>query len=746
MRKVSPKNIIYVVFPVILLAILYAAYLPFNQNYIGNWHDIYANTLYFSVVSENYFVSWNNLFAGGFPLVASPHSDKYYLLSVPFYLLFKDLTVVNYLILAHILLAYFTFFKFGTLITKNYNLLLIFSLLFAFSGVIFGRFETGHHLLLYGLAWIPLIYYFAFKIMIYDEATIPNVIFLAIASAMMYFTGDVYHFIYTYMIIGIIFLYYAATNKISRKTLYRLITVVILVSLLISIKIIPDIGMSNAIIRQDPINPLQGGGSIEEDLASFVSGSRITSEFSKQETTIMIGILPILLLLIGLIYGRKEIAVPSYLAILFSIVWAAGGKTVLSFIHLFPVVNNFRVPGRIFGAVLPLVLFIALYGAILLLQKTKSGESFDLSPEQKRNVHLGVIGLVMVKLLELPYLEGITAETLMPVILVGIFIGMLYFQKGSFKNILAFFTVAIIVNVFLIWSRPALGVYQGSVINPLPTEADLIKLLLAGLLLAGFYIYLWKSGSIKPATNKILCGLLLVTVLLVLLGNIGYVKTFPSPLENSPAPDVIQEIKKQPSSNVQLWVLENGWAWQHMDFTYWDVVNGIHPMNVYQAYYLKTMPLLTYAIGNVTYFSADYIIDTQTLENGEQNLPEYTFKIKNISVYKPEKVLPNVFVIRNEMVYPLAIERFSSGEVIASGDLLQGDVVILKGAYYPGWKANGRDAEPVGNMIGTRITGRTDKIRFVFDPLDYKVGAFLTGCGIILIGILIIKRKELSKI
>jgi len=226
------------------------------------------------------------------------------------------------------------------------------------------------------------------------------------------------------------------------------------------------------------------------------------------------------------------------------------------------------------------------------------------------------------------------------------------------------------------------------------------------------------------------------------IGNIGFVTTFSPFFEKRPAIDIIQEIKKQPSENIQLWVLENGWAFQHMDFTYWDVTNKIHPMRLYLPYYLKTMPMLSYTIGNVTYFSADYIIDTQYLENGNQNLPEYTFKVRNISVYKPEHVLPNVFFIRDNQVYPLTIEKFSPDEVIACGELLQGDVVILKGAYYPGWKANGADAEPVGNMIGTKLPFGTKQIRFNFDPLDYKIGALLSGCGIIIVIALIIKRKE----
>jgi len=731
-KFLSPHNLIYFFFPIILLIILYASFFPFNQVYIGDWHDIHANSMYVTLLNENYFTTWNNLWAGGFPLIASPHNDKYYVLSFPFFLIFKTLSVVNFIILLHILIAYFAFFKLGSLITKNYNLLMIFSLFFAFSGIVFGRFNTGHHLLLYGIAWIPLLYYFFFKIVVFGEANIINTILFSIVSVLIYFTGNVQYFIFAYLVILIFCLYYAITQQLSRKILYYLVLSIVLTMLLFSIKFIPDIGVSGSIIRNDIIDPLEGGGAIENDLASFIFGTPIDSRFSLQETTVMVGVIPCLLLIIGLIYGRKEITIPSYFALLFSIIWAGGGKTVLSFIHFMPFVTNFRVPGRIFGAIVPVVLFIALNGIMVVFEKNKQGESFALSPQQKRNLIIGAAVLMIVKFLELPYQETISFEKLLPVVLIGAFIMLMYLQRGSLRHIIYFLIFAIVLNVFLILK-----------VNAIPTDDNLVKLLFAGILLILFFIYIVKSIK-KNANNQLLYGILLASVLIILLGNISFVTTFTPPFEKSPAIDVIREIKQQPSENIQLWVFENGWAFQHMDFTYWDVTNRIHPKNIYQAYYLKNTPSLIYSLGNVTYFTTDYIVDTGYLENGNQNLPEYSFKVHNISVYKPEHVLPNVFFVRDSQVYPLKIEKFSPDEVIASGELLQGDVVVLKGAYYPGWKANGADAEPVGNMTGTKLQSNTKQIRFNFDPLDYKIGALLSGCGIILAIMLMLKRTEIA--
>jgi hypothetical protein len=632
-------------------------------------------------------------------------------------------------------IAYFAFFKLGSLITKNYNALLIFSLFFAFSGMLLGRIYAGHHLLLYGLVWIPLIYYFLFKIVLFDECTIVNTLFLSIVSALVYFTGNIYHFVLAYLILFIFFLYYAINKKISRKILYYLVLSVFLTTLLVSIKSIPDLGVSGSIIRNDPIEPLAGGGSIENDLSAFVMGTRIDTLWAQYESAVMIGIIPILLMIVALIYGRREITIPSFCAILVSFIWAAGGKTVLFFLHIFPLVNSFRNPGRIFGALLPIILFLALYGAILIYEKSRKGDTFELTPSQKKMVIIGVVLLVLVKLFELPFQEMITPDAALSVILIAAFIAMLFFQKGSMRNILLFFVATLLINfirIFQIYSILQIDI--------------LIKLVLVGLLLAGFYVFLIKQRQAEKKMNMF-CGILLVGVFLMFMGNLGsgYVTVYSPHLDKSIAPEIINEITKLPRENVQLWVYETGWPIKHMDFTYYDVINGIQPMSLYAAYYLKTMPQLSYAIGNVTYFSADYIIDTQYLENGNQNIPDYSFKVQNVSVYKPDHILPNVFVIVNDKITPLKIEKFSPDEVIASGQVSKGDIVVLKGAYYPGWKANGIDAAPIANMIGTEISSDTDKIVFKFDPWDYKIGALLSGLGVIFVLILILKRDVIEK-
>jgi hypothetical protein len=733
-RELTTKNIVYYVFPVLLIVFLYLAYLPFNGNYIGEWHDIFANSLYYTVTGHDYLAPWNNLWSGGFPLTANPHSDKYYIFSFPFYLIFQNLTIVNFIILLHLLIAYFAFFKLGSLITKNNNVLLIFSVFYAFSGIMLGRIYGGHHLLLYGLAWLPLIYYFFFKMVLYKETSIRNLLGLTLASTLVYLTGDLYHFILIYLLLLVFFAYYAVTGQVSRKMVYYLFLSVLLTSLLLSIKVIPDLGVNGAVMRQDVIDPLVGGGSLETDFSSFLFGIRIDSLWAQYESGVMIGVIPILLLIVAFLFGKREIAIPAYCALLFSLVWAGAGKTVFFFLHLLPVVDNLRNPGRIFGALLPVILFLALYGAILLYERLKNGEGLSLSPEQQKLVALGVGLLVLVKVFELPYQQMITWETLVSVLLVAAFIALLYFQKGSVRNILLFFGVALVANAAVL-----LAVYP-----VIPTSPVLPGLLLIGLLLAGFFFFA-TGGSKKTDPPRLLCGILLAAIFIMMLGNVGssYVTLYKPQLDESPAQEIISKVKTMvPDNTSPLMVYETGMPIWHMDFTYWDLMNGIHPMSVYSAYYLKTMPAVSYPIGNVTYFTPDYIVDTQYRENGQPNFPFVTFKVQNMSVYVPDKVLPTAFAVRGERMIPLKLEKYSPGNVVASGDLQAGDIVVLKGNYYKGWKINGVDATPDGTMISSRLPAPVRTVTFTFDPLDFKIGALLSLAGIIIVILLLFKRKE----
>jgi hypothetical protein len=727
----------YLLFPLLLLIALYGSYFPFDTVYIGDWHDIFSNTMTYTILDHNYFATWGNLGSGGFPIVASPHSDKYYLFSAPFYLIFQNLTIVNFIILLHLLIAYTGFYKLGSLITANRNALIIFSTLFAFSGALLGRVWAGHHLLVYGLAWLPLLYYFFLKICWSSQPDIKvtDVVGLSVVSALIYFSGDVYHFVLAYLLLSVFFGYYVVTKRISKRVICWLAVSILLTVMLVSIKFIPDFGVSSSLARNSIINLTEDGGYIERGLSSFVFGTNIDA-WGYWESSILIGIVPVLLMVVAFIYGKREIVVPSFFALLVSFIWAAGGNTLFSFIHYLPVIDNFRAPGRIYSALLPIILLLSLYGAIITYDKFKRSEPFALSPTQQKSVLIGLGFVGLVKLCELPHQSLIQPSSAIAAILIFEFIVLLLFGKGSARNVLYFFAIVSIINVLvLIW------LYSVS-------KVDFVKLGLVALILLGLFAIIYRARNPQPKPCTAFCSILVASIFIVLLGNFGHgsVSAFNPQFNNSPAPEIIDLVKSNTTNVTQLWVYENGFYYHHYNFTYWDVMQGVHPIAIYLPYTLKTSPSLTCTIGNVTYSTVDYVVDTLYIENGNQNIPNYTFKVHNVSVYLPERVLPNAFFIRNDQMYPLQIDQFEPDDVIVSGKLLQGDVIVLKNAYYPGWTVNGIAAEQFMNMTSLKITAPTTQARFKFDPLDYKIGAVITGCWVVLaIGLLLWScRKKLS--
>jgi len=490
--------------------------------------------------------------------------------------------------------------------------------------------------------------------------------------------------------------------------------------------------VSNALGRIDVINPLGDGGSLENNLASIIFGTPIDQVFGFYESIVLVGIIPVLLAILALTFGREDRTVPAFFAIVVACIWADGGNTLLSFIHLLPVLTNFRVAGRILGALLPILLLLAISGFDLLNTRMKSGEPLIPDPRQKRNIALGIGILILVKVLELPFQSNVSLEAGLSVVFIAVFVCLLYFNRATMRNLLIFLSASCLIDAYII-IRNAAGISQ---------ETGIKVLIILALVIAVIVFFNRERLHIPSRKTHFTCVFLIVGLGIVLIGNASYLRISDPKLDESPALAIIEKIKEYPSTTPQIWVYEIGWPVKHLDFTYWMIKNQIHPMRAYYPYFLKTTPPVALKIGNTDYFTADYIIDTAYLENGNQNLPEVTFKVNNISVYKADNVLPNAFVVRNEQLIPARIEKFTPDEVTISGPFLQGDVAVLKTAFYPGWKINSRDASNVGNMVGAQLSSDTSSVSFKFDPLDVKIGAIFTGIGVIALLVLIIKRRE----
>jgi hypothetical protein len=731
----STKTLVYLLLPLLFLLIVFPVAIQPDHGFISEYHDALCLILPDYFLIHNPLALWNNQWLTGLPDIASMNSDRFYPLSFPFFFLSQNILIIDFILLLHLYIAFLAFFLLGSLLVKNNELLLIFSLGYMFSGVVLSRIFIGHIFFVYAMAWIPLLFYFFLKMTYKSEPTVVNIIGLALCETMLLFNAASYYLFFCNAILAVYFLYYMIRGHLSRSQIIAVVTAAALFSLVGAIKLLPNLLGMAYIQRIDLINPLGDGGLLENNLASFIFGTPIDTVFGPYETMALIGIIPVLFAIVALIWGDRKIAVPSFFAIVFTLIWADGGRTLVSFIHLLPLISSFRNAGRIFGAIMPILLLLSIYGVFIVQERLRKGEPFTVSEDQRKAILYGVGILAAVKVLELPWIGIPSLEATLAVVLVLGFILLVYLDKASVLNLQCYFSLALVVDILVLAKNFAI----------LNSDVLFKGLLIAVILFAVLLLFNRSELEKDRLKGHIFVALLIVGIMVSVIGNISVLKPTDPNFDESPALKVIEKIQEYPSANPQTWVYETGWPIQHMDFTYWFIKNGIHPMRAFYSYIPLNTPPLALQLNGIDYYTADYLVDTAYLESGNQGLPNVTFKVNNMSVYRPDHVLSNVFVVRKDTFVPVTYEKFTPDEIIVSGQFVQGDVAILKTAFYPGWKVNNKDAEKTSNMPGSLISGDTSTITFRYDPLDAKVGAFLTVIGILGAIAIYGKRKEFEK-
>ncbi len=358
---------------------------------------------------------------------------------------------MNFIILLHLFIAYISFNKFGSLVTKNKVILMVFSLSYIFSGVILSR--LGQHVILFALAWLPFVYYYFFKIMIRSETSVKNILLLSLCSSILFFTGMMYHVIFTIIILAIFMLYFIIEKKVDKKIFLSLLLAGVIFILVTAIKWVPNYFISGYIVRVDPIDPLNGGGFLESNLASFIFGTSISPAYSIWESMALLGVIIILLAIIGILYGPRDFAVPGFFALIFGFIWADGGNTLLAFIHLFPVLDTLRCPGRIFGTITPIILILGMYGYFTVVTLFKNEQVLTFDIQRKKILVIGVSVILLLKILELPFQIFPSVESMVAIIFVSLFIITLYFNKMSKNFLIIFFSIGIITEFILLNSN-----------------------------------------------------------------------------------------------------------------------------------------------------------------------------------------------------------------------------------------------------------------------------------------------------
>lgn len=363
----------------------------------------------------------------------------------------------------------------------------------------------------------------------------------------------------------------------------------------------------------------------------------------------------------------------------------------------------------------------------------KSGESFNIDKNIKKSIILGIVILGIIKFCELPYQETVSIQALLSVILVFGFIALIYLNKITKKILIIIFSIGLIVNILIVVLDFSIDIL------------DIVKTIIIGAVIIGLIVYETKK-CLTDILSKAIPIIIGISLVLCCMGGITAIHPSVPDFENSDAVGVVDELKNLSTNNTQKWAVITGGTHQDMEYTYHFMKNGIHAVNAYYAYYLNSMIPTFYNIGGKIYSIADYIVDTNYVHTGEFYNENYTSIRNGVPITVPEYILPNVFIFRDNSIINVNIEEFYSDKVVATSDFKSGDVVILKTAYYEGWKVNGKNSIPVGNMIGYELTSDTDKVIFSFEPWYFIPAITISLIGAISLVLIIIRRNKINKL
>lgn len=664
-NKIDLKSILLPLIAIVLIAISYSFWTISAEGMLpGDNHDIIsesisATSLVKSILEYHQFPLWNNFWITGLPEYASSASTLYYPFATLFYLAFGTPDAYNYIIPFHLFLSAFAFWLFSSTVTSNKSMRFYGSVTYMLSGVISAKINMGHMAMFMAHPYIPLTMFFLNKA--YSTKDTKYMILSALSMSMIMFTGAIYYVVFFMFLFAV----YAFTKIVDVDDLINKKMSIDINNIKTSIGIFILFIMLSAVKLIPTL--LFAGNIVRIDPIDPLEGGILLKDAvtlfltsGGWERDFYLGFIPLSLAIISIFHKSKE-RYYMYIGIFVFLIWASVKNSFFWWIHLFPVLDSMRVPFRSLGFVSFLLIALMLYGFEIVL------DVFENSRKNRNIITWSVLFLIFFELQE--------------------------------------FVVDIVI-----------GDYSGAIFGIILTVAI-------------FSITSWmliQKNNWDLNTKKMTFAIMSFTVLALTMNNIMLTAPEENPLNDQTVPEIMQVIKNYDAgANTQIWVTTNGWPYQHPEFAYHAVKNDIHIVRAYYSYFLKTMPS-SVNIGNQMYYVANYIIDTQYLETGiKADIAgmEKIAEVNGISAYKIDNSLPNAFIINENGIRALPIKYFSSNKVTIDGlKIEQGDLVVLKSAYYNGWEANGKTAINAGNMVATTAESSNNDITFYFNPIDFKVG------------------------
>lgn len=747
---------------------------PYAADY--KYYTTYASYQLNCIEDYSQFPLWSNMQYMGYPLYADWTSNIYYPLTMPFFAAFGPVMGLKIIIFVHISLCGVGFWYFSKFLTDNKLPRYFGALLFMLCGALANRMGAGHLNHIIPFPWIPITMYFLHSTL--ETRRLKYAIFSSISMS-FFILASVALFIY----FGFLFVIFALFQvfridgnskfkiKLNKWNLLILGTVAMLGALLCAIKVVPILNFSSVASRpHDPLYASVGFG----DIVSFFVDQTPASDFPRGLTGFIgyyyLGLVPLIFVPFSMFHTsphRKYLIV----ALIVSVFWAMGYFTVFGVIHLFSVFQNLSGPPTSLMIGTFCIASLIVLGFDWFMKRYSS-----LSPYKKKYVCLFFMSIMVITTFEMitPFLVYILFPENYKL--------YVYFTRNEFTiatliaSILV--TLIVLITVTRILYRYNIKEFIFCIFKPKTFKKTISKAFLS--------------------TNFVSIVLIIFVTVNLLVVNSRFIETRPlwhheEKLEEIIADDIIAD-----DPEYRPWTFDKSYWLVDKHILSYDIpMTNTHVASYlrYQTYYYPW----NITLGNTTYVPHIYeITDEVDKENAtivnkytviNESLLQWTYlptgedkteggftdaeprdmsqlfsKLgstnettpENITIYlyRLNNTLPDVFIIRNEVIIPLEVSENTPLRIVAkTSDIRSDDIIVLKNTYYPGWKIsiNNGDKKDTKNFqrlisyeFGKDIMNAT--IIFTFEPEDFTISIIITAMFFPAIAILyfIIRKGYIS--
>lgn len=687
---------------------------------------------------------WNPYTFCGNPSMSIPYNTMFYPLNILLFIIPTYLGI-GYIYLLHIFLGGFFMYIFMRYIKLDEVSSFLSSIIFMFSGFFVMFIGAGHYAKISTAIWIPLIF-LLFEVALNKRSLFYGLL-IGVPIGIQFLAGHIQISFYILFALALYLLFRSfliikqeRNYKVAIKFFLIFIVALLTGFALSATKLIPLLEFSKYTGRAGGVS-YDFATSYSLPLESLITFVLPKFFFFSNWPLLYIGFLPLILMLIAICFRRNNKHVLFFTGLAFlSLLFALGRNTPFYWLlwKFVPGVSMFRCPS--------MIIFLFTFSASIL-----SGFGFSYLKEN----------------ITLPEREKIWKITKILAVLILLLVCVIIIAHIGRNQIIQFAQNIITQKYYALDYLPSFPLDYFLQKVPL-IYLTIVKDLLALLALSvGSVVIL--ALRIK---RRIPIKYFNIIVILFILSNlwfyhVGFIDT-KSPEEIYGEQDYIVFLKSN-SEGYRVYDLDGDKIIDNFQMIY-----GLHTIGGYEAakvklsYYSDIFDCIN--ISNekhpiLNLLNVKYILTSKQLNISGFKL---VFNKNNTYIYENEHVLPKAFVI-HEVNLPSSKEEIMKldlsdiidneevkilkdlpNEKILNTNLSNPGFLVLSETWYPEWKAyiNGKPItvyKAYHTLMSVHLDEGEYMVRFVYEPLSLRIGAWITFLTAIFLVIMVIKRREWEK-